>query len=257
VGDKPPVDRAVLASLAGSAAASAAYIESAADLMTAPGLAWRWVVHTDALDLYAVGGPLHVEPVEYERHLTLIGGGGALHRARVALAADGVDVLVTHLPDDNPDHLATLVAVGPIEVTDEARERFAATDRDRSPTGTRPRTPVRGRTDVPAAQEELATSLVRSAMSERVGISVREENGSIIAVLYGPDTPEAWLRAGEAVSAVRLEAARFGREAVPTVAGRERRRDPDDPEQPTTIEDRRQDRESVAYVHLYVGPVNS
>jgi hypothetical protein len=246
------VDRGVLASLAGSAAASAAYAESAADLMTAAGMAWRWVVRTDALDLYAVGSPIDIEPVEYERHLTLIGGGGALHRARVALAADGVDVQVTHLPDDNPDHLATLVAVGPVEITDEARERYAATDRPGA--GARHRTPVRGRTDVPSAQEELASSLVRSAMAERVGISVREENGSVIAVLYGPDTTEAWLRAGEAVSAVRLEAARFGREAVPTVAGRERPRDPDDPEQPTTVEDRRRDRDSVAYVHLHIGP---
>jgi hypothetical protein len=251
------IDRSVLASLAGSAAASAAYTESAADLMTAPGMAWRWVVHTDALDLYAVGGPVELELVEYERHLTLIGGGGALHRARVALAADGVDVLVTHLPDDNPDHLATVVAVGPIEVTDEARARYAATDRDGPPTGTRARIPVRGRTEVPPAQEELASSLVRSAMSERVGISVREEDGEVIAVLYGADTPEAWLRAGEAVSAVRLEAARFGREAVPTVAGRERPRGPDDPEQPTTLEDRRRDRESVAYVHLRVGPAEA
>jgi hypothetical protein len=255
VGGESAVDRGVLASLAGSAAASAAYTESAADLMTAPGLAWRWVVRTDALDLYAVANPVDVQPVAYDRHLTLIGGGGALHRARVALAADGVDVAVTFLPDEDPDHLATLIAVGPIEVTAEARERYAATDRRDPATGARARTPIRGRTDVPPAQEELATSLVRSAMAEGVGISVREEDGSVIAVLYGPDTTEAWLRAGEAVSAVRLEAARFGREAVPTVAGRERPRDENDPEQPTTVEDRRRDRDSVVYVHLYIGPV--
>lgn len=244
------VDRGVLASLAGSAAASAAYPESAADLLTTAGMAWRWVVRTDAIDLYAV--ELRSEPIPYERHLTLIGGGGALHRARVALAADGIDVRVTHLPDQNPDHLATLVALGPVEITDEARERYAATDRPGA--GPRSRTPVRGRTDVPPAQEELASCLVRAAMAERVGISVREEGGAVIAVLYGPDTTEAWLRAGEAVSAVRLEAARFDREAVPTVAGRERPRDPDDPAQPTTVEDRRRDRDSVAYVHLHIGP---
>jgi hypothetical protein len=249
------VDRSVLASLAGSAAASAAYQESAADLLTGPGLAWRWVVHTDGLDLYAIGTPEPKPPaeLEYDRHLTLIGGGGALHRARVALAADGVEVEVTHLPDDDPDHLASLVAVGAAPVTAEHRKRYAATDRGDG-TGTRTRTPVRGRTEVPPAQEELANALIRAAMLERVGISVREEDGSIIAVLYGPDTPEAWLRAGEAVSAVRLEAAQHGREAVPTVAGRERPRKPDEPEQPTTVEDRRRDRQSVAYVHLYIGP---
>jgi hypothetical protein len=237
------MDRRVAQALAGSAAASAAVAESAAELRTASGLAWRWVVRTDALDLYAVGGPTRT-PTRAERRTTWIAGGGALHRARVALAADGLASRATLLPDTDPDHLATLVPVGPIAVTDEAVARFDATEG--------PRALPRGRHEVPPGRRELARALVAAATGEGVAISVRQEADGLIAVLYGEDTPAAWLRAGEALSAVRLEAARHGRTAVPTLAGRERPRPPAGP--PAAPEnERRQDHTSVVYVHLRVG----
>jgi hypothetical protein len=233
------MDRRVAEALAGSAAASAAVAESAADLRTAPGLAWRWVVRTDALELYALGGPTWAE-----RRTTWIAGGGALHRARVALAADGLASRATLLPDADPDHLATLVPVGPIAVTDEAMARFDATEG--------PRRVVRGHHDVPPRRREMARALVAAATAEGVGISVRQEADELIAVLYGEDTPVAWLRAGEALSAVRLEAARHGLTVVATLAGRERPRPPRDP--PRLQEgERRRDRTSVAYAHMRVG----
>jgi hypothetical protein len=237
------MDRRVAQALAGSAAASAAVAESAADLRTASGLAWRWVVRTNALDLYAVGSPARA-PTNAERRTTWIAGGGALHRARVALAADGLASVATLLPDADPDHLATLVPVGPIAVTDEAVARFDATEG--------PRRVVRGHLDVPPGRREMARALVATATAEGVGISVRREADELIAVLYGEDTPVAWLRAGEALSAVRLEAARRGLTAVPTLAGRERPRQPRDPRRPPEGE-RRRDRTSVAYAHLRVG----
>jgi hypothetical protein len=79
------MDRRVSVALAGSAAASAAVAEPAADLVTPSGLAWRWVVRPDALELYAAGNP-----GDADRRLTLISGGGALHRARIALEGRGV-----------------------------------------------------------------------------------------------------------------------------------------------------------------------
>jgi hypothetical protein len=51
---------------------------------------------------------------------------------------------------------------------------------------------------------------MHAASAEGVAIRVREEPGHLVAVLYGENTREAWLRAGEALSAVRLEASRHG-----------------------------------------------
>lgn len=237
--------RDVPTALTAAAGSSAAYVELAADLMAGP--AWQWVVRTDSLDLYAIEAPLNVKSLEYNGRLTLIGGGEALHRARMALAADGFDVEVSHLPDADPRHLATLVSVGSVEVTDEAWARTAASESSGRPSDT-----IRGRYEVPRDAEELAAALVRAATSEGVGISVRQENGQMIAVLYGPDCREYWLRAGEAASAVRLEAARYGLNAIPTVAGRERPREPGEPDQPTMVNDRRRNRDAVPYVHLHI-----
>ena len=84
---------------------------------------------------------------------------------------------------------------------------------------------------------------------------MRQEADELIAVLYGEDTPDAWLRAGEALSAIRVEAARHGLTAVPTVAGRERPDPaPGAPPAPAAppAGDRRRDLRSVPYVHLRI-----
>jgi len=226
------MDRRVSVALAGSAAASAAVAEPAADLVTPSGLAWRWVVRPDALELYAAG-----DPGDADRRLTLISGGGALHRARIALEAEGLAPRVTLLPDADPDHLATVVAEGPIAITADARARFDATEGPQPP-------------DMPPELAGLARDLAVAATAEGVRVSVRQEADELIAVLYGEDTPDAWLRAGEALSAIRVEAARHGLTAVPTVAGRER---PDPaPGAPPAAGDRRRDLRSVPYVHLRI-----
>src|SRR6185436_15658945 len=93
------MDRRVSDALAWFAAASAATAEPAAYPVTPSGQAWRWVVRPDALELYAAG-----DPGDADRRLTLISGGGALHRARIALEAEGLAPRVTLLPDADPDH---------------------------------------------------------------------------------------------------------------------------------------------------------
>jgi hypothetical protein len=192
------MNREIAAALAGSAAASAAVPTPDDGLHSAASLAWRWVVSTDALDLYA-------DPVgDTERwRETLIGGGGALHRARVALAAEGLAARVSLLPDADPHHLARLVTVGSIEITPEAVALFDATE-------TTPAVVDHGR----APSRGLVRDLTAAAKAEGVRLRIVEDASDLIAVLHGPDTREAWLRAGAALSAVRLMAARYGLVAV-------------------------------------------
>jgi hypothetical protein len=239
----PTPDRTVAAALAGSAAASAVVPLDEAGPGTDAALAeaaraWRWVVGTEALDLYAV---LDASP---HWQATCIAAGGALHRARVALAAEGLQAHITLLPESSErtvhsgptdrrrgapvtPHLARLVVTGTVEVTDEARELYAATDQTEAfprpdaratdgPTDgaagpRRPRTPPSGR----AAAREL----VKAARAEGVRLRLVRDGDEYIGVMHGPDTGEAWLRAGMACSAVRLLARRLGLRTVTAVAG--------------------------------------
>jgi hypothetical protein len=201
------VNREIAAALAGSAAASAAVPTPDDGLHSAAGLAWRWVVSTDALDLYA-------DPFakgEQWRE-TFIGGGGALHRARVALAADGLAARVSLLPDADPNHLARLVTVGSIEITPEAIALFDATEAT-------PGLVDRGR----APSRGLSRDLTAAAKAEGVRLRIQEDADDLIAVLHGSDTREAWLRAGAALSAVWLMAGRYGLTAIPSLAADEPR----------------------------------
>ncbi len=196
------MNRQVAAALAGSAAASAAVPTPDDGLRSAAGLAWRWVVGTDALDLYA---DRRGEWNDDQRE-TLIGAGGALHRARVALAAEGLEARVFLLPDIDPDHLARLVTVGSIEVTPDAVAMFDATES------------VGGRADPRRPSRAVVRELTAAARAEGVRLRAEEDAGDLIAVLHGPDTREAWLRAGSALSAVRLMAGRHGLSVAPSLA---------------------------------------
>jgi hypothetical protein len=216
-----PADRFVAAALAGSAAASAAVPD--ADLgpvsdgdatFISAARAWRWVVGTEALDLYAVHGS------SAQWRATCVGAGGALHRACVALAADGLAPRVTLLPDaparwdpSSPDApaeqrrrslLARLIVAGTVEVTDEARALYDATDADEG----------RAQVDNQAPQIPPSRSVVRdlvgAARGEGVRLRLLRDHVGLVGILHGPDTRDAWLRAGMAASAVRLLARRHG-----------------------------------------------
>jgi hypothetical protein len=194
-------DRSVAAALAGSAAASASVPTADGGLHTPASLAWRWVVGTEALDLYAsaVASP--------DWRDTYLAAGGALHRARLALAAEGLATKVALLPDDDPAHLARLVTTGQIEVTPEAIAAYDATDPALEEAEV-PRPPSRG----------LMRDLGGSAKAEGVKLRLVRAGGDLVGVLHGPDTHQAWLRAGAALCAVRLLAGRHGMTTVPEVA---------------------------------------
>jgi len=185
-----PDARTVAAALAGAALAGAAAAGIDGAPATPAGLAWRWAVGTDALDLYAVDASAP------EWRETCLGAGAALHRARRALVADGLGARVRLLPgtpsarrgqpDGDPAHLAHLVVAGTVDTAAEAAARTAT-------------------------RRALARALVVAARAEGVRLRVVTDAGTLAGVLHGPDTREAWLRAGAALSAVRLVAHRHGR----------------------------------------------
>ena len=214
-------DRQLTAALAGSATAAT----------TAPALrhsqAWRWVLHTASLDLYA-------DPdAQLSREETLVTCGGAVHRARVALAADGLGVRVDLLPDDDPDHVATLTPTGAVEISEAARTLAETAELGHRSTASDP-DPTRSRRDRGAASRpRLMAPLVDAARAEGAQLrtlepgdvdrladatpllarsaAVPRDVDTAFAVLYGGDaTPEAWLRAGQALSAVDLGARMAG-----------------------------------------------
>jgi hypothetical protein len=73
---------------------------------------WRWRIDHHTAELYAERDR-QLATIDPEGRMLTLSCGAALHHARVALAADGVAVEVTRLPDsDSPDLLATLRYVG-------------------------------------------------------------------------------------------------------------------------------------------------
>jgi hypothetical protein len=223
-------DLQMTAALAGSAAAAGAAQTMHSPLVRDDVPPWRWVVRTDALDLYAEREPVYhprQRSISPEDRLILLNCGGALHRAQVALAADGYGSTVTLLPDEDPSHIARLTATDAIAVTDEARERFAATDPDHPPRQVG-RRPARVSMDalIGAAEAEGIhvrvldrNEVVRLASSTPVTRSVRlaQDDAGVYSILYGEsDKAEAWLRAGEALSALWVEATRRGLSVSPS-----------------------------------------
>jgi hypothetical protein len=224
------VDLGVAAALAGAAAASAVVPDNGP--ATPAAFAWHWGVGTDALDLFAA------DPAAPDWRETLLGAGGALHRARVALAEDGYAARVSLLPGDPPRargrarsreqnalarsratdlaHLAHLTVAdaepeeartGPERSGREARPersgREAGSERAGAGLGTTARS-------LRAARRAVARELLGAARAEGVRLRLVSDARTLAGVLHGPDTREAWLRAGTALSAVRLVADRHG-----------------------------------------------
>jgi nitroreductase len=228
-------DRELTAALAGSAASAAAAL-AAPSIRTALAIGdaqpWRWVVRSDSMDLYA-DPSRRLATLDPDRHLLWLSCGGSLHHARVALAAEGFGAEVTLLPDDDPDHLATVRAPTRIEVTREAKELYESTGL--------PHTERQRIADAPPSPESMG-DLAAAARAEGVGLlllsseeimelaaataikpKVRErigrERSNAFAVLYGEKTtPAGWLAAGQALSAVWLTAIRLGISVVPSSA---------------------------------------
>jgi nitroreductase len=120
--------------------ASAVLAEAAAAAGAAPSIhntqPWRWQVRPDGLDLYAQRDRQLVATDPDGRMLT-ISCGTALHHARVALAAEGWQAVVSRLPDSaDPDLLARITLGDRAPVSPEAMRlyqtvRLRHTDRGR------------------------------------------------------------------------------------------------------------------------------
>ncbi len=234
-------DRQLTAALAGSAAATAAEPSVHAVPASLGARPWRWVVHTGSLDLFADRSRQAVAADPTDR-LTLISCGDALHRARLALAADGLAARVTLLPDADPDHVATVTAPERIDITDQARARYQATERRQADHGAdhgladhdatadaRPPDTAVAALVAAAAEEGMRLSLLdrhqvielatATSVTRRAQDRIRQDDATVYGVLDGDgDTPQAWLRAGEALSAVWIEASQRGLSIVPSTA---------------------------------------
>ena len=102
---------------------------------------WRWRVGAEVLDLYLV--PERRLPVtDPDARLAVVSCGTALHHARTALAAEGLDVTVTRMPEaGDPDHLARLAITRRVPVPPEAMRRVQTIEirhTDRRPVTTEP-----------------------------------------------------------------------------------------------------------------------
>jgi hypothetical protein len=214
-------NREIAAALAGSAVAAA----STPLIQNVP--SWRWVVHTDSLDLYA-DVPTPPDPAETEGRLILVNCGGALHHARVSLAADGLAVRVNLLPDADRSHVARIAPAADIPVSDEAQSlvRAISQRRDMGEDDGTERPPARALAAlVEAAEREGAelTVLDDAALAELAAATLPKHQSPslpeniVYAVLHGHDeSATSWLRAGEALSAVSLEGARRQLTVVPS-----------------------------------------
>lgn len=81
---------------------------------------WRWSIHDGVADLYA-NAERHLTASDPQRRLLMVSCGASLHRACVALAAEGFDAEVTLMPDEaDADHLATVLVTGRVPVTADA-----------------------------------------------------------------------------------------------------------------------------------------
>ena len=201
---------------------------------------WRWRLRPDGMDLYAdhQRQPPGVDPAGRG---VVISCGAALHHVQVAARAMGWASDVRRLPDAAAPALLAEVRLSPEAPPRSAAGELAAL-RDRH-------TDRRRFTSWPVPDERLAV-LTAAARAHGVGavalsdsgerfrlellvaraqqLQARAEAGAAtddgrdiegsdgLVVLYAEDdSPEAWLRAGEGLSALWLDAVRSGLSVVP------------------------------------------
>src|SRR3954463_5448864 len=93
---------------------------------------WKWRLTGDVLQLYS-DPARRLGVTDAEGRLLLISCGGALHHARVSLAAAGWRAEVQRLPDDQrPDLLARIRVMGRTAPDAQAKELVAAINRRRT-----------------------------------------------------------------------------------------------------------------------------
>jgi nitroreductase len=124
---------------------------------------WRWRLAGDDLDLFVESSRM-LDVTEAHHRLAVMSCGGALHHARLSLAAHGRRVTVIRLPDaGDASHLARLHANGEAQVTPDTA-RLARAIRLRH-------TDSRPVTGPPVSAEELA-AICTALGSQNVGLHV-------------------------------------------------------------------------------------
>ena len=110
---------------------------------------WRWRVADGVLDLH-LAHERQLPSTDPDARLAVLSAGTALHHARTAMAAEGLDAHVVRLPDpDDPGHLARITIAGRLPVSPAAM-RLVQTMRIRHTD----RRPV---TEEPVGADELTT----------------------------------------------------------------------------------------------------
>jgi hypothetical protein len=177
------------------ALARAASVAGSAPSLVSGGRTWRWRIDGPALSLYSE--PAYHQEDENAR-LLVVNCGIALHYARTALAAYGAGAEVRYVPDPaDDDLLATITYAGPVEpVSRDVRLYRAIAAR---------------RTDSRAvAPDGLADAAVDRlvAAAHRPGVRLRtlDDAGRVLSVHPEGDDPPVLLAAGEATSAILLNA---------------------------------------------------
>ncbi|GGM54154.1 Acg family FMN-binding oxidoreductase [Dactylosporangium sucinum] len=149
-------------------------LEAPSVLNTQP---WHWRIDGDAAQLSA-DRTRQLRVIDPDGRLLTLCCGSSLHHARVALAADGVAVAVSYLPDEaDPDLLAVLQYHGSAEPSTAAQRLRAAIGRRRSD-----RRPF---TDEPVPDAVVAR-LARAAADAGANLHVaRPQDRSTLAVAAG------------------------------------------------------------------------
>jgi hypothetical protein len=217
------------------AADTAGYASSLNDVQP-----WRWRVDAYTLDLYAE--PTRQPPdADPDGRLMVLSCGVALHHARTALAAHGWQVDIDRMPDAGPPRLlARLRLTSRTPVTREALQRLKTI---RGATSVA-RPGAVGSSDLDAIQVAIENEGARlhplshddaldlggplnelralehfDAQADTTTPTDPPEGMSVYAILCGADdTPTAWLRGGEALSAAAITAHELGIIMRPLIA---------------------------------------
>jgi hypothetical protein len=182
-------------------------LEAPSILATQP---WSWRIDDDRAELYADRGR-QLPNGDPDGRLLTISCGAALHHARIALAAEGVGVEVVRFPDPaDPDLLAVVRYIGRIDQEPRAqrlRRAIAVRRSDQRPFADEP-IPDQEVQLLRAAAEEVGARFVPLEARELPEASDRHAGHAVIATTG--NGPVDWLIAGEALSAVLLNATAEG-----------------------------------------------
>ncbi|MEV6930589.1 hypothetical protein AB0M46_39730 [Dactylosporangium sp. NPDC051485] len=161
---------------------------------------WHWRIDDDRAALIADHG--RRAPDDPDGRLLTVSCGAALHHAVTALAGDGIGADVRRLPDAaEPGLLAVVRCTGPIGTSSRALRLHRANAMRRSDRRPPTDAPIDGSTE----------RVLRSAAQEAGGgLCPLWPSAGRFAITTTGDGPRDWLGAGEALSAVLLNAAAEG-----------------------------------------------